>query len=311
MSPGEFRVGDMSIVKVHELDLNDFAATQLLPDFDPAVLTQHPEWVDPRTYDAETGRVLLSVHTWVVRHEGKIILVDTGAGNAKNRPTMKVLDHLHQPYLERLEAAGVHPENVDYVLLTHIHADHVGWNTRWDGERWVPTFPNATVICSDLEWRYGAALAAGDETATAASRAEAGIGHLIRSPVAGVFDDSMAPLEAAGRLKRVKVDGSEVLEGVRFLSTPGHSIDHAAISFTSQGHQAVFGGDVMHHPFELYDMDLVSMFCEFPAAARASRLWLVNHVLETGALYFSSHFPAASAGKITQADGSLMWNFMA
>lgn len=311
MNSPEFRVGDMSVVKVHELDLNDFAATQLLPNFDPSVLTQHPDWIDSRTYDSETGRVFLSVHTWVVRHEGKIILIDTGAGNAKNRPTMKVLDHLHQPYLARLEAVGVQPDDVDYVLLTHIHADHVGWNTRWDGERWVSTFPNATIICSDLEWRYGTALDAGDDAATAALRAEAGLGQPIRFPVPGVFNDSMAPIEAAGRLKRVKADGNEVLEGVRFLSTPGHSIDHAAISITSQGRQAVFGGDVMHHPFELHDMDLVSMFCEFPEAARASRRWLVQHVMETGALYFSSHFPAASVGKITQVNGNLMWNFMA
>src|ERR1700760_3449398 len=72
-------------------------------------------------------------------------------------PTLKVLDHLHNPYLECLAAIGVQQEAVDYILLTHIHADHVGWNTRLEGDRWVPTFPNATVICSDLEWRYGAA----------------------------------------------------------------------------------------------------------------------------------------------------------
>ena len=310
MSYHECNIGRTSVVKVHELDLNGFTATQLLPGFDPAVLTQHPERVDPRTYDPETGRVFLSVHTWVVRHEGKTILIDTGAGNAKNRPTLKVLDHLHQPYLERLGAVGVQPEDVDHILLTHIHADHVGWNTRWDGERWVPTFPNATVICSDLEWRYGAALAAGDEVATMAVREEAGLGQPLRPPVPGVFSDSMAPMEAAGQLKRVKVDGSEVLEGVRFLSTPGHSIDHAAISVTSQGSEAVFGGDVVHHPFELYDTGLVSMFCEFPAAARTSRRWLMQHIVETDALYFSSHFPAASVGKITQVNNHLMWNFM-
>ncbi len=309
MSYREFGIGRTSVVKVHELDLNDFTATQLLPNLNPGVLTQHPEWVDPRTYDPETGRVFLSVHTWVVWHEGKVILIDTGAGNATDRPTMKVLDHLHQPYLERLEAVGVEPEDVDYILLTHIHADHVGWNTRWNGGRWVPAFPNATVICSDLEWRYGAALAAGDEAATVVVKEEAGLGQPLRPPVPGVFSDSMAPLEAVGHLKRIKVDGSEVLEGVRFLSTPGHSIDHAAISITSQGSQAVFGGDVVHHPFELYDTGLVSMFCEFPEAARLSRRWLMQHIVETDALYFSSHFPAASVGKITQVNDRLMWNF--
>ena len=100
MTVPEFRIGDMRIVKVHELDLNDFAATQLLPGLDPSVLVKHPEWIDPRTYAPETGRVLMSVHTWVVQFEGKVILIDTGAGNDKDRPTLKVLDHLHNPYLE-------------------------------------------------------------------------------------------------------------------------------------------------------------------------------------------------------------------
>ncbi len=306
----EFRVGRTSVVKVHELDLNDFTAAQLLPDFDPDVLTEHPDWADPKTYNAETGRVFLSVHTWVVRHEDKVILIDTGAGKGKSRPTMPVLDHLHQPYLERLAAVGVRTEDVDYVLLTHIHADHVGWNTRWDGQHWVPTFPNATVICSGLEWRYGAALDAGDEEAVAAARAEAGLGQPLRTPVPGVFSDSIAPIAAAGRLKLVKADGDEVLEGICFLPTPGHSIDHAAISIVSQGRQAVFGGDTVHHPFELYDMDLVSMFCEFPEAARVSRRRLTQHVSETGALYFSSHFPATSVGKITRVGGGLGWDFL-
>jgi glyoxylase-like metal-dependent hydrolase (beta-lactamase superfamily II) len=95
----------------------------------------------------------------------------------------------------------------------------------------------------------------------------------------------------------------------RFLSTPGHSIDHAAISITSQGHEAVFGGDVVHHPFELSDPELVSMFCEFPEAARTSRRKLADHIAESGALYFSSHFPASSAGRITKTDRGYKWTF--
>jgi len=273
-------------------------------------LRQHPQWLDPRTYDPISGRVFMSVHTWLVRHEGKVILVDTGAGNDKDRPGLKVLDHLHQPYIERLQSAGVEPEDVDYVLLTHIHADHVGWNTRWDGKSWSPTFPNAIVICSDLEWRYGAALASGDEKAVAAMRTEAGLGQPIRVPLTGVFEDSMIPIEAAGRIRRVAVDGTEVLDGIRFLPTAGHSIDHAAISISSQGSEAIFGGDVVHHPFELNQPDVGSMFCEFPEAAKLSRRSLALHVAANNALYFSSHFPDTSAGKILQAGESFEWKFL-
>ena len=132
----------------------------------------------------------MSVPTWIVRFEGKVSLIDTGAGNDKDRPTLKVLDHLHNPYLERLAAIGVQPETVDYILLTHIHADH------------------------------------------------------------------------------------------------------AARSITSQGSEAIFGGDAMHHPIELYEPDLVSMFCEFPEGARRSRRWLARHAAERNAVYFSSHFPS-------------------
>ncbi|MBE7158573.1 MAG: MBL fold metallo-hydrolase [Rhodospirillales bacterium] len=305
----ELRVGNLRIVRVPELELNDFSATQLLPDLTPDVLASHPEWLDPRIYDVATGTVRLSVHTWVVQTVEHTLLIDTGAGNDKTRPTMKMLDGLHEPYLERLAAVGVQPEAVDFVLLTHVHADHVGWNTRLQDGRWAPTFPNATTVCSALEWRYGAALAAGDEQEIAAARAQAGLGEPMRTPVAGVFEDSMAPLAAASRMQLIAVDGSEVLPGVRFLPTPGHSIDHAAIAFESAGETVLFGGDVLHHPFEIYDLDLVSMFCEFPDVARRSRRWLLEHAVQTGARYFSSHFPDSSRGRIVRRAQGYGWQF--
>jgi len=307
MEAQQFRVGDMKIVKVPELELHDFAATQLLPDIDFSTLK--PEQLDPRTYEIKTDRVLLSVHTWMVHRNGKIILVDTGAGNGKSRPTMKMLDHLHGPYLARLAALGVQREAVDFVLLTHIHADHVGWNTMSEDDRWSLTFPNATVVYSEMEWRYGAALAAEDQEQVEKLRAEAGLGKPIRTPVAGVFADSIAPVDAKGRLMPIPVDGTEVIEGIQFWPTPGHSIQHAAISISSQGETAIFGGDVFHHPFEIYNPELVSMFCEFPEAARRSRRWLLEYVSKTKSLYFSSHFPASSAGRIIETDAGYKWQF--
>lgn len=304
-----FSVGRTQVVKVPELDLNSFTATQLLPALDPHSLGSHPEWVLPGTYDADGGYALLSIHTWLIRHEGRIILLDTGAGNDKPRPTLKVLDHLHQPYLERLAAAGVQPGEVDYILLTHIHADHVGWNTSLGDGRWAPTFPNATVVCSGLEWRYRAALSVGDEAGIGAARDEAGLGQPIRIPTPGVFDDSMRPVEAAGKLRLVEVDGEEVLPGIRFLSAPGHSIDHAAIEITSDGDVGLFGGDVMHHLLEVYDPELVSMFCEFPDAARRSRREILERAAESRALYFSSHFPLSSAGYVGRAGDGYNWTF--
>lgn len=312
MAPVEYKVGRSTIVKVHELDLTEFTATQLLPNLSPASLAAHPAWFDSRTYDPQTGKVTLSVHTWVVRHEGHVLLIDTGAGNDKDRPALPVLDHLHQPFLARLAAVGVLPEQVDYILLTHLHADHVGWNTRRAGSDWVATFPNATVICSAVEWQYGAALAAGDAAAIHTLRQQAGLGEPVRLPTPGVFADSLAPLELTDRLRRIPfLEGAQVLPGVRFLPTPGHSIDHASISLTSDGHEALFGGDVLHHPFELHDPTLVSMFCEFPDAARTSRQWLATYAADRRPLYFSSHFPASSVGYIRRSGPAFEWEFVA
>ena len=132
-----------------------------------------------------------------------------------------------------------------------------------------------------------------------------------RLPTARVFADSMAPIEAYGKLQRLVFDGNEVSKGIRFLPTPGHSIDHAAISITSQGHEAIFGGDLLHHSFKLADPQLVTMFCEFPDAVRKSRRELLNRVAASEALYFSSHFPVSSAGRITKNDGTFRWTFAA
>ncbi len=306
-----FSVGGTRVTKVAELSLDGFTAGQLLPGLDPHAYDHHPEWFPPGTYDARSGHVPLSVHTWLVRHEGLTILIDTGAGNDKSRPTLMVLDQLRNPYLERLAAAGVRPEDVDYVLLTHIHADHVGWNTQLDDGRWMPTFPRAVTICSGLEWRHAAALAAGDEVSVEVIRTGAGLGEPVRPPAPGVFDDSMRPLEAMGRVRLIEFDDHDVLPGVRFLRAPGHSIDHAAIEIRSNGAVGLFGGDVVHHPVEIYRPDLVSMFCEFPDAVRRSRLKILEHAVATKAVFFSSHFPLSSAGYVNHVNQAYEWSFAA
>jgi len=301
-------VGSTEIRKVHEMDLNGMTLAQLMPAMDLHVPRAHPDWLPDGTVDRD-GHAMLSLHCWLVRHDGHTILIDTGAGNGKSRPQQEVLDHLENPFLERLAQAGVGPEDVDYVLHTHIHSDHVGWNTHWLDDTWRPTFPNATTICSALEWRYGAALARGDEAGIAIARDEAGLGSPVRIPVSGTFEDSMEPLQTGGQLRLIPIDGAEILPGVRFLSTPGHSIDHAAIEIRSDGKIALFGGDLMHHPLEIYDPELVSSFCEFPDAARRSRLAMLEHAADQDMIWFSAHFPCSSAGRISRRDGGYAWTF--
>jgi glyoxylase-like metal-dependent hydrolase (beta-lactamase superfamily II) len=133
------------------------------------------------------------------------------------------------------------------VLHTHLHADHVGWNTRKVDGRWVPTFPNARYLFSGRERAYLAALSASDGS-DAAIRAEVKLGRMTHPPLPGVYEDSVLPVIDAGLAREIVVDGTEVVEGFSFLPSPGHSIDHACIRFSSRGEHALFWGDVMHHP---------------------------------------------------------------
>ncbi|WP_313571275.1 MBL fold metallo-hydrolase [Pantoea piersonii] len=153
-----FLVGDARIIKVPELALDTVDATQLFPEDDLKRLMSDASHWGERSYDFENGLLRQSIHAWVIQTPTHTVLVDTATGNDKLRPTAPLFHQLKEPFLARLQAIGVSPEAVDFVLLTHLHADHVGWNTRLQGERWVPTFPNARYVFSEREYSYNLAL---------------------------------------------------------------------------------------------------------------------------------------------------------
>ena len=129
-------------------------------------------------------------------------------------------------------------------------------------------------------------------------------------PLPGVYEDSVLPIVEAGLAQEIAVDGSEVVEGFAFLPSPGHSIDHASIRFTSRGEQALFCGDVLHHPLQVARPHWNSVYCEFPKAARRSRRWAVDYSAETGALVFTTHFAESSAGRLSRKGNRFTWNFV-
>jgi len=129
-----------------------------------------------------------------------------------------------------------------------------------------------------------------------AARSEANLGTPVRTPASGVYADSVAPIVDTGLAQLIQIEGSEFIDGISFYPTPGHSIDHAASLLRSGGQEAWFGGDVLHHPLDIYQPDLVSMFCEFPEAPRTSRRWILELAVKNGTIYFSSHFPEESLG---------------
>jgi len=304
-----YRIGDAAITRVDELRLAAFKFDALYPGAEPEALERHRDQLEAGSFDPETGTFIQSIHSWMVKTPHHTILIDTATGNDKHRPDIPPLHQLNEPFLERLGDAGVTPEQVDYVLLTHLHADHVGWNTRLVDGRWIPTFPNATYVFSRIEQAYSESLAAGKEPAGAA-RPDPTLGPAARKPADGVYEDSVRPVIEAGLAKPITVNGDEVLDGISFVPTPGHSVDHASIRLVSRGEQALFAGDVMHHSLQVYEPSLNSCFCEFPEAALRSRALVLEDAAERGATVFTTHFAQSSVGRIDRRGDRFAWHFL-
>jgi glyoxylase-like metal-dependent hydrolase (beta-lactamase superfamily II) len=289
-----YRIGDVTVTKIEEMRLNVATPSFLFPDWDPAELEPNLHWLTPANMDAGTGILIQSIHTWLIRTPHHVILIDTASGNDKERPRNPVFHHLNTPYLQRLAAAGVQPGDVDYVLHTHLHVDHAGWNTRLVDGRWVPTFPNARHVFSQAEEDYYGSPASHNE---------------VNVPSFGVFEDSVAPIIAAGQAERVSNEGGEYLDHFTFRPTRGHSIGHMSIELRSRGATALFTGDVMHHPMQVLRPDWNSVFCEWPDAARTSRRWVLEQGAEHNWLLFTPHFAETSAGYVTRQGDRFAWRY--
>ncbi len=292
--PHVFQIGQATITRVSDLELSNFTPTKLLPNWNPKVLTEHSDGLPPETMDTAREHLLMSVHSWLVRDQDRTILIDTGAGNGKNRPHAPYFDHLDTPYLERLRAAGCKPEDIDYVLLTHLHVDHVGWNTQLEDGRWIPTFPNARYIFARAEYAY--------------FTDPKNFNDRNRTSFA-VQKDSVDPVVEAGLTDMIEVNGSEPIEGFAFYPTPGHSIAHASIVLRSGGETAFFAGDVMHHPVQVFRPEWNAVLDAFPDATQTSRAWALAFAADRQATVFSSHFPASSVGSVERDESGFRWKF--
>ena len=292
-TPSAYTVGDARITRVEDCVLASFLPERLLPELgvsDRRLLQGMPETMAP-----DGQHLLLSIHSWVVQVGGKTIIVDTGVGADKARPHAPYFDRLKTPYLDRLRDAGVSPQDVDYVLHTHLHVDHVGWNTRLVDGRWTPTFPNARHLFSAKEYAYFT----DPENLTERNRTSF-----------QVQADSVTPIVAAGLAERIEVDGREVIPGFSIHPTPGHSVDHASIVLHSAGAWALFAGDVVHHPVQVHQPNLLSVFDAERDRTLASRRWALDFAADRKATMFSSHFPAPSAGTVTRSGDAYAWRFV-
>lgn len=284
------RVGAATVTRIDETGFA-LAPNLLFPDWSTADGRALEEHFSIESLDLSNTRVPLKTHLWVVEIGGMTIVVDTGIGNGKSRPFSALFDKLDNPVLDRLEAAGFMREKIDYVLLTHLHVDHVGWNTHWQDGRWAPVFPNATYVFGERECDYFA-------TPEGESRRM-------------VFEDSVRPVIDAGQAQVVPDAGAEILDGIRFLPTFGHSIGHMAIEIRSRGETALFSGDVMHSTVQVHRPDWNSMFCLDQEQARASRQRLLARAADTGATVFAAHFAETSAGTVRRIDkDGFQWRYV-
>ena len=282
-------VGAATITRVDETDFA-LPPERLFPLWNEDAGRAIEERFATESLDLTNRRVPLKTHLWVVQVDGLTIVVDTGIGNGKSRPFNALFDRLDNPVLERFAAAGFQPEHVDYVLLTHLHVDHVGWNTHWQDGRWVPVFPNATYVFGQREQDFFA-MPEGE-------------------PRRMVFEDSVLPLIEAGQARAVRDAGEEILDGIRFVPTFGHSFGHMAIEVRSRGETALFSGDVMHSAIQVYRPEWNSVFCLDQARARESRRWLLDRAAETNATVFAAHFPETSAGKVQRSGDGFEWRYV-
>lgn len=275
-----FQIGDLRVARVEESCQAAFPPDMMFPELPAEALQRQLHWMAPNYYDPQAGLLVASIHSWVLRTRHHTILIDTCGGNDKERPGFPALHRLDLPWLDRLAALGVAPEEVDFVMCTHLHLDHVGWNTRLKDGRWVPTFPNAKYLFSRAEYDAWNGLPVGS-----------------RAVNEGVLEDSVLPVMAAG-LSQFVDDGYTLDDALTVENTPGHTAGHVMIRARAGSDTGLFTGDIMHSPIQVPYPDINSGFCENAAQARAVRRRVLTEAAERNALILPAHFGPPHLGRV-------------
>lgn len=282
-------LGDVTVTRVNEYYGSvEMGPAEFFPDSPEGAWDKNGNWLAPDFWNPETGECMSAIQTWVLNSGGRTILVDTGVGNHKDRPYAPVWSRLDTGFLDNLAAAGVQPEDVDLVINTHLHIDHVGWNTRLDGRTWVPTFPNATYLMPQRDFDFW----------NPANDHETVFGRGNQN----VFEDSVAPVHEAG-LTELWDDTYRIDENLRLDLAPGHTPGSSVLTLESGGDRAIFVGDLMHTPLQIVEPEVNSCFCEDPVQARSTRHKLLGRASDDNALVFPAHFGGQGAAEVIR-DGS-------
>ena len=276
-------IGKYAIEKIVELERPFAHAREFFPDLTEEMLAICRRELPAGQLTAEDF-VNMSYHAFILRTGRHTILLDTCCGNHKNRASRPAFSQLDTPFLATLKVAGVTPEQVDFVMCTHLHWDHVGWNTRLVDGRWVPTFPNAKYVISRTEYEYwDAAYRRGDKSVHCTS-----------------FEDSVLPVRQAEQVVVVE-DDHEFEDGIVLEPCIGHSPGHVVINIASGGQRGVVTGDVIHHQIQLRFPAMSTAADTDRNLARRTRTALMEKHAGTGTLLLPAHFRTPTIGTIEPA----------
>ena len=274
----KFTVGDLIIHRIVEHESPFLPALQSLPGLTPELLAENRGWMRQAGAIDASDVLVICFQSYIVKTPHHTIMIDSCIGNHKPRPQRPKWDmKTDDTYMRALDAAGFSVADIDYVMCTHLHVDHVGWNTRLENGRWVPTFPNARYLFGRTELEYWTA-----QNAQAAVPA---------------FVDSVLPIVEDRRFDAIG-DDFQIGDHARILPTPGHTPGHVAFTFGRSKDDAVFCGDLMHTPLQTHYPELSPTFDSDPAQAAQTRRSFLERYCDTDTLCCTAHFPSPSVGKI-------------
>lgn len=274
----KFTLGKAEISRVEEFTLPVDIADLVN---DENFVEKHQSWLAPTFLDIATRKFPLVFQSYIVKLNNITLVIDPCVGNDKIRTSFDFINKLKTPYIERFEATGTRPEDVDLVFCSHLHCDHCGWNTKLRNGHWVPTFPNARYVFVRREverWDP--------------RRPE----HQPNPLHLGVFEDSVQPIIDAGLADQV-ADRHFLTPDIEIEPAYGHTAGHSMLRLLSSGEEVFFVGDVFHHPLQILRPDADFGSSEDPGMAAATRRHLRERLAARNAWLVPGHFP--KAGKIT------------
>ena len=279
----QWQIGEIKVTRIVEMEIAG-GSKFILPDATKEACLPI-DWMLPHFMDSD-GNLIMSVHALIIDTGDRRIIVDTCIGNDKQR-NIPAWSNLQTRFLEDLAEAGYPRESIDTVMCTHLHVDHVGWNTMLVNGEWVPTFSNARYLFAEKEWAYWDANE--DET--------------VYGPV---LADSVRPVVEAGVVDLV-TETYEICPGVQLEPTPGHTPGHVSVHITSAGQEALITGDCIHHPVQMTRTDWCSSADYDQSQGLATRESLLERYVDKDTLIIGTHFATPTAGHIKRLDTGGYW----